>query len=91
MCAHGDEVILRVPIPAELSHTGSFRWDWKGVDTCIAPIVAALNGAGIYTSSSCCGHGKGKGVISLHDGRIIEISTVAQASKIAAAWLAEHQ
>lgn len=29
MCAHGEEVLLRVPIPAHLSHTGQMRWDWK--------------------------------------------------------------
>ena len=74
MCENGDEVILLVPIPANLSHTGKFRWDWKGVDSCIAPIVKALNNAGIYTAGCCCGHGRGKGNVILHDGRILEIS-----------------
>lgn len=73
MCRHGEEVVLYVPIPARLSHDGEFRWDWKGIDLCIAPIVKALNDAGIYTSQSCCGHGKENGTIYLHDGRIIEI------------------
>lgn len=27
------------------------------VDSCIAPIVAALNDGGIPTVGSCCGHG----------------------------------
>ena len=87
MCKHGDEVILRVPIPANLSYTGEFRWDLKGVDACIAPIVAALNDAGIYTSSSCCGHGTLNGVISLHDGRLIEIYAGDNASLRIATWL----
>lgn len=91
MCKHGDEVILRVPIPAILSYTGEFRWDCKGVDACIAPIVAALNDAGIYTSSSCCGHGKSNGIISLHDGRAIEIHAAADAPAFAAAWLAGNK
>jgi hypothetical protein len=78
MCRHGDEVILRVPIPAYLSHTGELRWDEKGIDRCIAPIVQALNEAGIYTSSSCCGHGERPGNILLHDYRIILIQDPAQ-------------
>ena len=61
--------MLNVPIPAHLSHTGIFRWDAKPVDACIAPIVQALNDAGIYTANSCCGHGKSDGSIVLHDGR----------------------
>lgn len=74
MCNFGDDVVLLVPIPIELSHTHEFRWDWKGIDSCIAPIVEALNDAGIYTSQSCCGHGKEDGTIFLHDGRILSIS-----------------
>ncbi len=44
------------------------------IDACIAPIIKALNNAGVPTSSHCCRHGKGKGVIFLHDGRVIEIT-----------------
>ena len=73
MCEWGTQVELLVPMPAELSHTGQFRWAIKGIDTCIAPIVQALNDAGIYTANSCCGHGKGEGIIFLHDGRILRI------------------
>ena len=74
MCEWGSEVMLRVPIAAEDSHTGTLRWAEKGVDACIAPIVKALNDAGILTASSCCGHGKAEGSILLHDGRRITIS-----------------
>lgn len=73
MCKWGDDTLVLVPIPADLSHTGEARRDWKGVDTCIAPIVMALNDAGIRTSQSCCGHGKTDGSISLWDGREIII------------------
>jgi len=45
----------------------------RGIDLCIADIVAALNAANIVTVSSCCGHGKINGIISLADGREIEI------------------
>src|SRR5262245_56658343 len=79
MCTWGTEVILRVPITAGLSHSGEFHWDDKGIDACIAPIFAALNAAGIYTASSCCGHGKRDGEIILHDGRVLRIETPAPA------------
>jgi hypothetical protein len=69
MCKWGNTIILMVPIPAYLSYTDKFRWDKKGIDSCIAPIVQALNNAGIYTSNCCCGHGKEDGEIFLHDGR----------------------
>lgn len=69
MCKWGTDTICYVPIPAHLSYTGEERWDYKAVDSCIAPIVNALNNAGIYTSSCCCGHGKSDGIISLQDGR----------------------
>jgi hypothetical protein len=67
--------MLLVPMPAELSHTGQFRWAIKGVDSCIADLVQALNNAGVYTSNSCCGHGKTEGVIALHDGRELTINS----------------
>jgi len=74
MCKWGTYTILRVPIPASCSHTGKFRWkDDMPVDRCIAPIVDALNKAGIFTGGSCCGHGKQDGFIALHDGTLISI------------------
>lgn len=75
MCEWGTEEQLLVPVPAELSHTGKFRWAIKSVDACIAPIVDALNRAGIYTDNCCCGHGKCDGIISLHDGRVLKVET----------------
>ena len=69
MCRHNDTVDLWVPIPAELSHTGDFRWALKPVDRCIARRVSALNAHGQLTANACCGHGKGPGAIVLHDGR----------------------
>lgn len=38
------------------------------VDACIANLVQALNAGNRYTISSCCGHGKGDGLIELSDG-----------------------
>lgn len=73
MCRHGDTVNLTVTVPAHLSHTGRARTTVKGIDRCIAPIVDALNTAGIATASSCCGHGKHPGSILLADGRVLEV------------------
>lgn len=81
MCQHGDTVTLRVPIPAWLSHDGVFRWEDKAVDRCIAPIVQALNNAGIYTANSCCGHDESDGTIILHDRRVLTISKEFVTSK----------
>lgn len=44
------------------------------IDACIAPIVQALNDAGIETVASCCGHGELMGIISLKDGRELLIA-----------------
>lgn len=45
----------------------------KAIDSCIAPIVDALNKGGIATTGSCCGHGKNHGDILLADGRALVI------------------
>jgi hypothetical protein len=73
MCKWGTNVELRVPIQAELSHTGRERWAIKKIDACIAPIVDALNKGGVLTTACCCGHGKANGEIHLQDGRVLTI------------------
>lgn len=75
MCLWGTDVEVMVPMPASLSHTGAARWAVKGVDSCIAPLVEALNVAGLHTANSCCGHGREPGQIILHDGRVVGITT----------------
>jgi len=45
----------------------------RGIDFCIADIVAALNAANIKTIASCCGHDKINGSIVLEDGRELTI------------------
>jgi hypothetical protein len=37
------------------------------VDSCLVPIVKALNGGGIKTVACCCGHNKRPGSIILFD------------------------
>ena len=75
MCGHGTDTLLTVIVPARLSYTGKDRKAVKGIDSCIAPLVQALNSAGIYTANSCCGHGREDGWITLHDGRMLVITT----------------
>jgi hypothetical protein len=73
MCKWGTDTNLCVPIPARLAWDGQFQWAVRGVDSCIADLVQALNAAGIYTANCCCGHDKGDGIIFLHDGRVLII------------------
>lgn len=74
MCKWGTSVLVDVIVPAHLSHTGKSRPKRVDVDACIAPIVLALNDAGIFTIASCCGHGKRPGNIALGDGRELIIA-----------------
>lgn len=45
----------------------------QDIDYCIADIVVAFNAANIKTVASCCGHGKPPAIISLEDGRDLQI------------------
>jgi hypothetical protein len=74
MCEWGTVTVLELTIPAHLSHTGEARQKRVGVDSCIAPIVKALNDAGAHTIASCCGHGHRPGNIILGDGRELIIA-----------------
>lgn len=51
-------------------------------DPCIAPIVSALNDAGLTTIASCCGHGQRPGVITLADERHLMIVDEAERVQI---------
>jgi len=51
-------------------------------DSCIAPIIKALNDAELKTIASCCGHGHRPVFIALEDGREIIITTYEEARKI---------
>lgn len=75
MCRWGTETIVRVKIPADLSHTGQAYWKNCGVDACIADLVRALQEGGIDMRGSCCGHGREPGRIDLADGRTLIIHT----------------
>lgn len=70
-CSHCGRacVVLSLTVPATLSHSGEARVKDCGIDSCIAPIVKALNDGGVPTIACCCGHGKLPGSIVLADGR----------------------
>ena len=80
MCKGGTDELVQVTVPAHLSYTGEDRVDVVKVDKCIAPIVRALNEAGVRTNGSCCGHGKEDGYIQLYDGRELVITGEARSS-----------
>jgi len=69
MCEYGTTQLVRVRIPSDLSCSGRAKWKRMSIDACIAPIVSALQIAGINMRGSCCGHGKQNGEIELEDGR----------------------
>ena len=73
MCRHRYQIV-KVKIPADLSHLGRSCMREKKIDKCIAPIVKALQEGGIDMRASCCGHRKGNGKILLQDGRELIIS-----------------
>ena len=82
MCEHGDTVDLEVTVVAAMSHTGSDRLAVKPIDRCLAPLVQALNAAGLTTTNSCCGHGRGPGTILLADGRRLTIDRPPELSML---------
>ena len=69
MCEWGTTNVLEVTIPAHLSYTGEDRKKMVDIDSCIFPIIKALNDGMVVTIACCCGHGKRPGSIVLADGR----------------------
>ena len=78
MCEPGNTTLVRVKIAARLSCDGKEKWKECKIDSCIAPIVKALQDAGIDMLGSCCGHGQYQGHITLADGSGIVIQTKAE-------------
>lgn len=66
-------VPVNVKIPQDLSCTEKEKWRICNIDMCVAPIVKALQDAGVDMRGSCCGHGETAGNISLQDGRTLII------------------
>lgn len=65
MCDQHSTVLVYIPGAEPRGHLGRHR----GIDACIAPLVAVLNYNGFPTVASCCGHGHRPGSIILEDGR----------------------
>ena len=82
MCKWGNTVLVPVLVPAKLSHTGKDSAKLANIDKCIAPLVRALNAAGLITVASCCGHGHKPGSIILQDDSEILLCTFDQARAI---------
>lgn len=81
MCKWGTRTRVRVWFDARMeSRTGKSRWVNASIDSCIAPIVKALQAGGINMLSSCCGHGTRPGEIRLADGRVLLILPAPSAS-----------
>jgi len=81
MCESGNTTPVWVKIPSDLSYTRQQRWKWAEIDSCIAPLVKALQEGGIDMRGSCCGHGRVEGHIELQDGRILLILLPHQARR----------
>lgn len=72
MCKKGDTVTMVLP-RRPLSDPFGKHLNYS-IDRCIAPMVAALNRAGITTVACCCGHGDAVGWVALGDGRSLVIA-----------------
>ena len=73
MCEPGETCYVLVNVPADHSADGTSKVKYVLIDKCIAPLVEALQRGGINMKASCCGHGKGAGMIRLQDGRVLVI------------------
>lgn len=71
MCKRIEETFVRVRIPADLSCDGREKWKDVKIDSCIAPLVKALQNGAIDMRGSCCGHNEKHGWIELQDKRLL--------------------
>lgn len=67
-CPCRETIPVMLHVDADLSCTGKEKWREWGIDACIAPVVSALQKAGVNMRGSCCGHGKGPAEIMLSGG-----------------------
>lgn len=77
MCVQGIEAVQVM-----LARPKSDGRTHADVDPCIAPLVQALNNAGIQTIACCCGHGKRPGNIVLEDGRELIVAATFEEARI---------
>ena len=79
-CRCGKHTKVWVLVPPDLSRTGKPYTKEAVIDKCIAPIVEALQAAGIHMRGSCCGHGQYVGEIHLWDGETVILIQQAPAA-----------
>jgi len=91
MCEPNNTTLVKVKIVAKLSHNGIEKWKNATIDSCIAPIVKALQEGGIDMYGSCCGHGKTLGYIDLVDGRGLLILSSEQNRKYLLSQVVEEK
>jgi hypothetical protein len=65
----GTTAPVRLPCPPPVAHTRHHPEDGIYVDACIAHVVAHLWENGVWTLSSCCGHGRKPPGVVLNDDR----------------------
>lgn len=69
MCRRGTDALVKLNRPRPVSGRAETL-----VDACIAPLVQALNDAGVETLGCCCGHGREPGsVLFYQDGEAREL------------------
>jgi len=60
------------------------------IDRCIAPIVNALNDAGIITVESCCGHGETEGHILAYQDGMARLFVIYEIGRVSTDKFREH-
>lgn len=73
MCKWGTDVEINVKVDASLSSSRETKWRTFQIDSCIAPLVKALQEGGVDMLASCCGHEGAPGRIDLVNGRTLLI------------------
>ena len=72
MCEHGNTTLVKLCRPRKVSGRTEVP-----VDSCIAPLVQALNDLGIETMSACCGHGETPASIMINmSDNIFRVETI---------------
>lgn len=71
MCRWGTDASIRLNRPRPVSGRTEIL-----VDACIAPLIQALNDAGVHTVGCCCGHGKAPGEVLIEQGGLRVILTL---------------
>lgn len=84
-CEHMDTV----PVLIRYDKTGKVDKPYPvQIDRCLAPIIEALQAAGIATITSCCNHGLGNGYIQLKD-RVLIVTPKTTPKKAEGIYLRE--